>query len=68
MEDSNVRAVIEKIKSRAEVGFKKYGTTTDRIDLKDIEWINHAQEEAMDLMIYLERIKKNLLKEAENAK
>jgi hypothetical protein len=61
--DSNVLAVTEKMKERAEVGLTKYGVTTERTDLSLLEWITHAQEEAMDLAIYLERIKKEIKKE-----
>jgi len=41
---------------RAEVGKKKYNTTMDRTDLTELEWLIHAQEEAMDLAIYLEKL------------
>ena len=56
-----------KILDRAEVGEKKYGTTMDRTDLSTAEWIKHAQEEAMDLAVYLEKILELLTKE-QNAK
>ena len=56
-----------KILDRAEVGEKKYGTTMERIDLSTIDWIKHAQEEAMDLAVYLEKILELLTKE-QNAK
>lgn len=49
-------AVIEKIKSRRDIGRVKYGTTMDRTDLTRLDWLNHAQQEAMDLAIYLERL------------
>lgn len=55
--DSIVTSVINKIKSRAIVGFEKYGTNMDRSDLSLLEWITHCQEELMDGMIYLEKIK-----------
>ena len=42
--------------NRAEVGKKKYNTTMDRKDLTELEWLKHAQEEAMDLSIYLEKL------------
>jgi len=45
-----------KILDRAEVGKKKYGTTMDRKDLTELEWLKHAQEEAMDLAVYLEKL------------
>lgn len=56
--DSIVESVIKKFKYRSDVGIKKYGTTLDRNDLKISDWINHAQEEAMDFCLYLERLKK----------
>lgn len=60
--DSVVLSVLEKIKSRARVGKEKYGTDLDRNDLSIIEWINHAQEEHMDAILYLEKLKKELEK------
>ena len=51
-----------KILNRAAIGKEKYKTTMDRNDLTELEWLVHAQEEAMDLAIYLEKliqIKKN---------
>ena len=49
-------SVIAKIRQRREAGRKKYGTTMERTDLTRAQWIQHAQEEAMDLAIYLERL------------
>ena len=48
--------VCTKITQRAELGKKKYGITMDRTDLTELQWLVHAQEEAMDLAIYLEKI------------
>jgi hypothetical protein len=47
-------AVCAKIQQRAEVGLKKYGVTLEREDLTELDWLIHAQEEAMDLVNYLE--------------
>ena len=58
--DSIVTAVIEKFKSRAAIGKAKYGTDLDRKDLSILEWIQHAQEEHMDAILYLEKLKKEL--------
>lgn len=58
IKDSVVQSVINKFKQRSEVGIQKYNTTLDREDLTDKEWINHAQEEAMDLILYLEKLKR----------
>jgi len=60
MEDTIVQSIIEKFQSRSILGIKKYGTTLDRTDLKTIDWIQHTQEELMDAILYLERLKKNI--------
>lgn len=58
--DSIVTAVIEKFKVRSEIGRAKYGTDLDRTDLSVLEWIKHAQEEHMDAILYLEKLKQLL--------
>ena len=45
-----------KILKRSEVGEKKYGTTMEREDLSKLDWLKHAQEEAMDLCVYLQKL------------
>lgn len=54
--DANVEAVRVKLLKRSLIGLAKYGTTTERDDLSLEDWLNHAQEEAMDFCIYLEAI------------
>lgn len=56
--DSIVESVVNQFKERSEVGIKKYNTTLDRTDLSTLDWINHAQQEAMDFVLYLEKLKK----------
>jgi len=58
--DSIVQSILEKFVNRAEMGFTKYNNTLDRKDLSRMEWINHAQEELMDGILYLERLKQEL--------
>lgn len=58
VKDSVVQSVINKFKQRSEVGIKKYNTTLDREDLDFGQWVEHAQEEAMDLILYLEKLKR----------
>lgn len=58
--DSVVRAVIEKFAQRSRVGKEKYGVTLDRTDLKTLDWIVHTQEELMDAILYLERLKRDV--------
>lgn len=59
--DSVVLSVIQKFKERANVGKKKYGTDLDRQDLQTADWIQHAQEELMDGILYLEKLKQSFL-------
>jgi histidinol dehydrogenase len=62
MADSIVEEVVNKIKSRSDIGIKKYGKTLDREDMTTIEWIDAAIEEQMDNILYLTRLKKDLSK------
>lgn len=59
-QDSVVNSVIEQFAKRSNVGVEKYGTTLDRTDLTMLDWIQHAQEELMDGILYLEKIKKTM--------
>jgi hypothetical protein len=58
--DPIVSAVIRKMYQRSQVGIKKYGTTLERDDLSTEQWIDHAIEEAMDLVLYLTKLKTQL--------
>jgi hypothetical protein len=58
--DSIVSAIIQKFIARAKMGKEKYGTDLDRQDLKPLDWIQHAQEELMDGILYLEKLKQTL--------
>ena len=49
-------AACKKIQERAAVGLKKYGTTMEREDFSKLDWLVYAQEEAMDLVVYLEKL------------
>ena len=60
MKDKILDSLIEKYKERSEKGQLKYGYTMDRNDLELLQWVNHAQEEAMDYCLYLEKIKQML--------
>jgi len=57
MNDKIILSVLESFKKRSETGIKKYNTTLERNDLSTLEWLQHAQEEAMDFVLYLERLK-----------
>lgn len=49
-------AVSAKLQERAAAGLVKYGITMERGDLSLLDWLIHAQEEAMDLAVYLEKL------------
>jgi len=60
MPDSIVESVIRKFQERSDVGLAKYGVNLDRTDLKTLDWIQHAQEELMDGILYLEKLKRTV--------
>jgi hypothetical protein len=60
MKDTIVESVINQFRERSEVGINKYGVTLDRTDLSALDWINHAQQELMDGILYLEKLKQML--------
>jgi hypothetical protein len=61
--DPIVERVREKLHQRSQTGIAKYGTDMTRADLGVVDWLRHAQEEALDLAVYLER----LIRDAEAA-
>ena len=58
--DPVVQRVIKLFVDRSVVGQKKYGTTLEDNNLPLQAWIQHAQEELMDGILYLERMKTTL--------
>lgn len=58
--DSVVTSIIHKFTERAKFGKTKYGTDLDRTDLSTIQWIEHAQDELMDGILYLEKLKQQM--------
>jgi hypothetical protein len=58
--DSIVISIIEQFKKRALKGKEKYGVDLDRTDLTLLDWIEHAKQEHMDAILYLEKIKNEL--------
>lgn len=51
------KRVIDRINKRAEIGKEKYGVTMERTDLSTYDWLNHLQEELLDAIIYIEKLK-----------
>jgi hypothetical protein len=50
----------KEIARRQQVGIAKYGTTVAENPLSTLQWIQHAKEEALDLAVYLERLKSQI--------
>ena len=61
--DSIVVSIIKQFEERSVKGKEKYGTDLDRTDLSLVDWIEHAKQEHMDAILYLEKIKWQILQE-----
>lgn len=55
MKDRIVQLVIDKFQHRSEAGIKKYGTTLEQNN--DDDFLTHLQEELMDAILYIEKLK-----------
>jgi hypothetical protein len=62
-QDTIIFEVANRMKIRADKGLQTYGVTMDRKDLTNEQWLDHAIEEALDLAIYLTKIKRQLCSE-----
>jgi len=61
VEDTVVASVVRSFQERSRAGQLKYGTTLDRTDLDPLQWAQHMQEELMDAILYLERLKREII-------
>jgi len=59
---SIVESVRKQLLERSNVGLLKYGVTLDRDDLSLLDWLEHAKQEQMDSVLYLEKIIQELRK------
>lgn len=58
--DSVVSSIISQFVERSKKGKAKYGVDLDRKDLSLLDWIEHAKQEHMDAILYLEKIKQEI--------
>ena len=65
MRDKIIERVINKIKARSDVGYKKYGVTLKDDHQSLSIWLTHIQEELMDAVNYIEKAKEVLKDEKE---
>ena len=66
--DPVVDRVRQKLARRSVSGQAKYGATMARNDLDTLAWLRHAQEEALDLAVYLERLIDDLVLEVSDGR
>jgi hypothetical protein len=66
--DSIVFDIIKEFGERAKKGYDKYGTDMDRTDLSVADWCQHLREELMDGLVYLTRLKKDIISLEEEIK
>lgn len=52
--------VIAEMRQRETFGLAKYSASIDRSDFSAADWLQHAKEEAMDLVLYLQRLQDTL--------
>lgn len=55
--DTIVRDVLKRFNARSLSGIEKYSTTLERNDLTGKEWLQHLQDELMDAVLYIEKLK-----------
>jgi len=55
--DPIIQKVVEKIISRSDVGYDKYKVTLEADNKSVNEWLNNIQEELMDAVNYIEKLK-----------
>jgi hypothetical protein len=62
IKDKIVQQVVDKFAERSNKGIEKYGTTLEDNNADMLEWLTHLQEEMMDGVLYIERMKVELKK------
>lgn len=65
--DPVVERVVDKFVSRSDVGYKKYGVTLQDDPSNIFAWVNHLQEELMDAVLYLQKLKESTTEELQQA-
>ena len=55
--DPVIKTVVDKFIERSDIGFEKYGVTLDDDNAPLVAWMNHLQEELMDAVNYIEKLK-----------
>ena len=64
--DPIIKSVVEKFVQRSDVGYKKYGVTLQDDEGNALVWLDHLQEELMDAVNYIEKLKSVLQNDYED--
>ena len=65
--DPVVERVVNKFVTRSDVGYAKYGITLEDDKSNIFQWLNHLQEELMDAVLYLQKLKETTTEKMEEA-
>ena len=65
--DPVVERVVDKFVQRSDVGFEKYGITLNDDQSNLFAWMNHLQEEGMDAVLYMQKLKESTTDEMQEA-
>ena len=65
--DPVVERVVDKFVQRSDIGFDKYGITLDDDKSNLFAWMNHLQEELMDAVLYMQKLKESTTDEMQEA-
>jgi len=65
--DPVVERVVDKFVQRSDVGFEKYGITLNDDQSNLFAWMNHLQEELMDAVLYMQKLKESTTEEMQEA-
>lgn len=66
MRDKVIQRVVDKFQQRSDVGYKKYGVTLHDDEPDLFKWLNHLQEELMDAVNYIEKLKMTVTEELQD--
>tara|TARA_B100000768_G_C11276041_1_gene376022 strand:- start:1427 stop:1687 length:261 start_codon:yes stop_codon:yes gene_type:complete len=61
--DPIVERVVDKFVERSDIGYEKYKITLEKDPSDMFIWMNHLQEELMDAVLYLQKLKENTTEE-----
>jgi len=67
--DKMIKKIMQRMSKRADDGIKKYGSTMLHSRKSFVAWVDDAQEELWDAIVYLEKLKTLMaieVKELEN--